>query len=400
MRKPTAFSCALLLASAPAFADPMVFVNVAQDGLSGQHTLKVMREAVSKNSPEAPLKSSVVLEEPVAHTPPGPKQILAEVNRLLNEGKAAYNRSNLDGATEAIAQAEAMAMSTEPLPETFEALAELERLNGLIALKQKDPAAADEAFKNAFTLKPELASLDSSMGVYARMLKSKDRGQGQVVIKAEPMTAWVSIDGAKAQTGTSAPLEAGTHFVAASREGYLGQIQRVTVPKGKVVPVSFVLPEATNESELVVARANVSAAAGDASRALSAKKIAELMKTRFVVLVRPDDAALYDTQTFRLGAFEPIEKAVQTATQALRGEAPRPLITDAEVKAAEVRREEAAVAAQPSDWYKKPWAIATGAVLLGGIIAGVTAGIVVSSNKPPTYSFSSWCHASDCPPLN
>ena len=196
----------MLLAASSAFAaESVVFVNSANDGVSGQHTLQIMKEAVVKQDPalQSSVKSFIVLEEPTAHAPPSPKQVLSEVSRLLNEGKAAYNRANLDSATEAIAQAEAMARSTEPWPETFAALAELERLTGLIALKQKDSAAADEAFRNAFMLNPQLASLDSAMGVYARMLKSKDRGTGQLVIKVDPLTAWVTIDVATSKTTTT-----------------------------------------------------------------------------------------------------------------------------------------------------------------------------------------------------
>lgn len=399
--KTPAIVCALL-AAAPAAADTIVFVNVASDGASGQHTLKVMRDAVLKNEPaaEASLKSSIVLEEPTAHAPPSPKQVLKEVDRLLGEGKAAYNRANLDAATEAIAQAEAMAMSTEPWHETFTALAELERLTGLIALKQKDSAAADEAFRNAFLLNPQLATLDSAMGVYARMLKSRDRGTGQLVIKVEPLTAWVMIDGQKAQSGVSAPLEAGTHFVSASREGFVGQIQRVSIGKGKVLPVNVTLLEAGNEPDLIVGRATLLAAQTDASLALGAKKVADLTKARFVVLVRPDDAAIYDNVAFRLGPFQPIDQGIAAATDAVRGRAPKPLITDAEVKAAEEKRATASAPFFSDGWYKQPWVIAAGGGAVVVIVGAIVIGVVASSGKPPTYTFNKWCHASDCPPLN
>lgn len=393
----------MLLLSAPALAaDTLVFVNAASDGASGQHTLQVMKDAVLKADPSfAPsIKSSIVLEEPSAHVPPSPKQILADVNKLLTDGKAAYNRSNLDVAAESVAQAEAMAMSTEPFPETFDALAELERLAGLIALKQKDSAAADEAFRNAFLLKPDLATLDSAMGVYARMLKSKDRGTGQVVIKVDPLTAWVTIDGQKAQSGVSGPIEAGTHFIAASREGYSGQIQRITVGKGKVVPVTLNLQPASNEADLVVARATLLSAQTDASLALGAKRVAELMKTRYVVVVRPDDAAIYDATSARLGPFTKIEPAIGDTVTALKGTTPKPLITDAEVKALEERRAaEAAANAGPTDWYKKPWVIGAGAGAVVVVVGVIVTAAVLGSKTTTTYTFNNWCHASDCPPL-
>lgn len=395
---------ALTLVSLPALgAENIVFVNAANDGASGLHTLKVLRDAVVKAEPpaEKAIKSSIVLEEPTAHVAQGPKQVLAEVNRLLTDGKAAYNRGNMDGATEAIAQATAMAMSTEPWPETFTAIAELERLTGLIALKQKDSAAADEAFRNAFLLNPQLATLDSAMGVYARMLKSKDRGTGQLVIKVDPLTAWVMIDGQKAQSGVSGPLEAGTHFVSASREGYTGQLMRITVPKGKIVPVNITLLEATNEPDLMVARATVLAAQTDAAMALGAKKVSELMKARFVVLVRPDDAALYDATRAQLGPFTKVEPAIAAIVDALRGAVPKPLITDAEVKSIEEKRaQEIAAGASPDAWYKKPWVIGTAAGAVVVIVTTVVVIGVVAKRNPPTYSFNNWCHASDCPPQN
>ena len=393
----------LLLAADGLAAESLVFVNGATDGASGQHTLKVMRDAVLKADPsfERNIKRSIVLEEPTANVPPGPKQVLAEVTRLLNEGKAAYNRANLDVAAESVAQAEALAMSTEPWPETFSALAELERLAGLIALKQKDSAAADEAFHNAFILKPELASLDSSMGVYARMLKAKDRGTGQLVIKVDPLTAWVTIDGVKAQSGVSPQLEAGTHFVAASREGYTGQIQRINLGRGKVVPVTLNLQEATNEADLVVARATLLTGQTDASLALGAKKVADLTKARFVVVVRPDDAALYDNTTARLGPFTKVEPAIAAAIDALRGGAtPAPLITDAEVKSAEEKRAQEVIRNGPTDWYKKPWVIGAAAGGVAVVIGVVVTAAVLGSKTTTTYSFNNWCHASDCPPLN
>ncbi|MBL8952051.1 MAG: PEGA domain-containing protein [Myxococcaceae bacterium] len=384
-------------------AETIVFVNAANDGPSGLHSLKVLRDAVVKADPtaEKAIKSSVVLEEPTAHVAQGPKQVLGEVNRLLTEGKAAYNRGNLDGATEAIAQATAMAMSTEPWPETFTAIAELERLTGLISLKLKDSAAADEAFRNAFLLNPQLQSLDSAMGVYARMLKSKDRGTGQVVIKVDPLTAWVMIDGQKASSGVSGPLEAGTHFISASREGYTGQLQRITVPKGKIVPVNLTLLEATNEPDLVVARATVLAAQTDAAMALGAKKVSELMKARFVVLVRPDDAAIYDATRTQLGSFTKIDPAVTAIVDALRGAVPKPLITDAEVKNIEEKRaNEIAAGASPDAWYQKPWVIGAGAGAVVVVVATIVTVAVVAKKNPPTYTFNNWCYASDCPPRN
>jgi hypothetical protein len=199
----------------------------------------------------------------------------------------------------------------------------------------------------------------------------------------------------------SGPLEAGTHFIAASREGYTGQLQRITVPKGKVVPVNLALLEATNEPDLVVARATILAGQTDAAIALGAKKVAELMKARFVVLVRPDDAAIYDATTARLSPFTKVEPAIAATLEALRGATPKPLITDAEVKQLEEKRAADAVAAtNPDAWYKKPWVIGAGAGAAVVIIGTIIVVGIAAKRNPPTYTFNNWCHASDCPPLN
>jgi len=166
------------------------------------------------------------------------------------------------------------------------------------------------------------------------------------------------------------------------------------------VQVTFTLSEASNEPDLIVGRATVLAAQSDGAVALGAKRIAELSHARFVVLVRANDAALYDQATARLGGYTPVEPAIAAISEALHGATPKPLITDAEVRAAEDQRAADAKAAGPTDWYKRPWVIgaSAGAVVL--IASAVVLGVVFGSNHPPTYTINNWCHASDCPPLN
>src|SRR4051812_34008491 len=125
-------------------AEPMTLVNIASDGASGQHTVTVVADALVQKDPlvEKSIRRVMVLEEPSAHAPPSPKQVLAEVTTLLNQAKAAYGKGTVDAAVESLAQAEAMLLATEPLPEAFALLSELQRVTGLVALKQKDSNAA------------------------------------------------------------------------------------------------------------------------------------------------------------------------------------------------------------------------------------------------------------------
>jgi hypothetical protein len=378
----------------------MTLVNIASDGASGQHTVTVVADALVQKDPlvEKSIRRFVVLEEPSAHAPPTPMQVLAEVQKLLNEAKAAYGRGTIDAAVEALAQAEAMLLATEPLPEAFATLSELQRVTGLVALKQKDSNAADDAFRQALALDPTLAQRDSAMGSYARVLKSHPTGTGKLDVHVDPLTAWVLIDGQKADPGVSRELEAGTHYVSASRGGYAGQIQRVIVYKDKTSPVKLNLQVTSNEPELLSARNALVAAQSDAALALGAKRIAELAKVRYVALVRSDEIALYDQQSTLLKPFEPIPESADHLLVALHGAAPAPIITPEEVKAQE--KASASAAAAPTPWYKNPF-------ILGGIGAGVVAvvvvGIVVGTvAKSPTVRFNvdNWCHASDCPPAN
>ena len=78
-------------------------------------------------------------------------------------------------------------------------------------------------------------------------------------------------------------------------------------------------------------------------------------------------------------------------------------MTEADLKAADLQKQEEAKAltAVPTPWWQKPWVIGAGAgavVVIGAIVAGS----VYAATRPPvyTYSVNSWCHASDCPPLN
>lgn len=378
----------------------MTFVNIASDGASGQHTVTVVADALVQKDPlvEKSIRRLVVLEEPSAHAPPTPKQVLAEVGNLLTQAKSAYGRGAVDAAVEALAQAESMLLSTEPLPEAFATLSELQRVTGLVALKQKDSNAADDAFRQALALDPALSQRDSAMGSYARVLKSHPQGSGKLDIRVDPLAAWVLVDGQKADSGISPVLEAGTHYVSASREGYIGQIQRVIVYKDKTTPVKLNLQPTSNEPELLSTRNALVAAQSDAALALGARRIAELTKVRYVALVRSDEIAVYDQQSTLLKAFEPIPEAADHLLVALHGSAPAPLITQEEVKAQE--KASAAAAATPTPWFKNPF-------ILGGIGAGVVAVVVVGvvigvAAKPPTVRFNvdNWCHASDCPPAN
>src|SRR3954468_7144501 len=136
---PLVRTAALLLPTHRA-AEPPTLVHIASGGPSGQHTVTVVSDSLIQRDPlvEKSIKRFIILEEPSAHAPPTPKQVMAEVNGLLNQAKSAYNRGAVDNAVEALAQAEAMLLSSEPLPEAFTTLSELQRLCGLVALKQKD----------------------------------------------------------------------------------------------------------------------------------------------------------------------------------------------------------------------------------------------------------------------
>jgi hypothetical protein len=388
--------CALVASSAR--AEIVAFVNIASDPTSGQHTCTVLRDALLQRDPsvEKSVKRVLVLEEPSAHAPPTPKQVLEEVSRLLASAKTAYGRNEIDAAVESLAQGEAMLLSTEPLSETFAMLSDLERVNGLVALRQKDSNAADDAFRQAINLDPMLSTRDSAMGSYARSLKTRSGGQGKLDVHVEPLTAWVEIDGQKANAGLSPVLEAGTHFVSASRDGYVGQIQRVVVYKDKTTPVTLQLSQSTNEIELAAARKALLAAQSDASLALGAKRVAELSHARFVALVRPDDVAIYDQSKTLLSGFVPVPVAIEQLLKAIRGEVPAPLVTQEEIEKA--REPEAP--SDPNAWYKRPWVwgAAAGGVVLISIIVGAS----VAASRPPTYHYSvmSFCHASDCPPVN
>jgi tetratricopeptide (TPR) repeat protein len=390
---------------AAAVGEPLTFVNIASDGASGQHTTTVVADSLVQRDPlvEKSIKRLVILEEPSAHAPPTPKQVLGEVTGLLNQAKAAYNRGAIDSAVESLAQAEAMLLATEPLPETFSTLSELQRLTGLVALKQKDSNAADDAFRQAINLDPSLPQRDSAMGSYARVLKSHPPGTGKIDVRADPLTAWVLIDGQKADSGLSPAIEAGTHFVSASREGYTGQIQRVIVYKDKTVPVKISLQTTSNEPELLVTRNALLAAQSEASLALGAKRIAELTKARYVALVRSDEIALYDAKNTMLKSFEPIPEAADHMLVALHGSAPPPLITQEEVVAQKKASEQAqarAAASPTPEFLTNKWTYigaGIGVVVITGVI--VTA-VVASSPTHLRYSVDNWCHAADCPPAN
>jgi hypothetical protein len=385
---------------AAAAAEPLTLVNIASDGASGQHTVTVVADALVQKDPlvEKSIKRIMVLEEPSGHAPPTPKQVLAEVSTLINQAKAAYNRNAVDNAVESLAQAEAMLLSTEPLPETFAMLSELQRVTGLVALKQKDSNAADDAFRQAIALDATLPQRDSAMGSYARVLKSHPPGTGKVDIRVDPIAAWVTVDGQKAESGVSGVIEAGTHYVSASREGYVGQIQRVIVYKDKTQPVKITLAAAGNEADLLATRNQLMAATSDSGLALAAKHIAELVKVRYVALVRSDEIALYDHQSTMLKAFEPIPEAADHMLAALHGAAPvTQLITPQEV----IAQQKASEPVVEKPWYKTPYAIG-GCAVAGAVVVGVVIGVVVAVTRPPVvrYTLDNWCHASDCPPAH
>src|SRR5581483_10811609 len=117
-----------VLLPAAAAAEPLTLVNIASDGASGQHTCTVVADSLVQRDPlvEKSIKRFVILEEPSAHAPPTPKQVLAEVTRLLNDAKSAYNKGAVDNAVEALTEAQAMLLATEPLPEAFTTMSELQ----------------------------------------------------------------------------------------------------------------------------------------------------------------------------------------------------------------------------------------------------------------------------------
>src|SRR5207302_1074328 len=97
----------------------------------------------------------------------------------------------------------------------------------------------------------------------------------------------------------------------ASREGYAGQIQRVVVYRDKTARATLALSARSNETELLGARKALLEAQTDGALALGARRVAELMHVRFVVLVRPDDAAVYDNSKSVLASFAAVPMAVE-----------------------------------------------------------------------------------------
>lgn len=315
-----------LAAGGAAGGEPRIgFANAARDGAAGRAAIDAIRQGVVAKSGyrdlgEGPARET--LEEPIS-SDGGAGAVLARAAERMAAAKEAYASFELNGALDALHQAESLLGGVRPSAETVALLAELNLLRGLVRIAGQEADRAVEAFALVYRLTPERRGLDPGVHrpqvvtLYGRAVDAVEQApRGRLRVVTEPPGTVVWIDGRPAG---EAPLEvelgAGEHYVVATLPGHAPRTERVPIAAGETSSLELLVPRLPAEARARSVRAQV--ASGELEPERAARTLADLASVDALVLVRQRDdgsleAAVWDARSGRLSAFGPatVERVV------------------------------------------------------------------------------------------
>jgi len=204
--------------------------------------------------------------------------------------KEAYANQDFDTALKIIEEDEGRILRAAAAGDPLPALAELAEWRGLIAAQKNNEDEAVDWFRTSYRFN-SARQVDKRLARPAvRKLMKKARREtdamGKLLVKADPDTAMVQIDGEKPQaTGTKIDVPAGTHLVTITAEGRTSYSEMIDIKEGKTeaMPISLEA-ESTDDRAAKLVDATVTAAPGKA-RLREAKKLSNVTGTKRYLMI-------------------------------------------------------------------------------------------------------------------
>ncbi len=288
--------------------------------------------------------------------------------------KEAYANQDFATALKIIEEDEGRILRSAAAGDPLPALSELAEWRGLIEAQKANEDEAVEWFRTSYRFNSarQVDKRLASPGVRKLMKKARKEtdAMGKLLVKAEPESAMVQIDGEKAQpSGSKIEIAAGGHLVTITAEGRTSYSEMVEIKEGKTesLPISLET-ESTDDKAAKLVDATVTAAPGKA-RLKKAKALSGVTGTKRYLMIEDagDDRVtvrLYDVDMKKVSKpVDLLDSASSATIMRLVNAAldPENLVDATQITVIQQERRQR--------WYERWYVwVGVGAVIGGGVL--------------------------------
>jgi hypothetical protein len=288
--------------------------------------------------------------------------------------KEAYAEQDFATALKIIEEDEGRILRSAAAGDPLPALSELAEWRGLIEAQKANEDEAIEWFRTSYRFNParQIDKRLASPAVRKLMKKARKETEsmGKLLVKAEPESAMVQIDGDKPQpSGTKIEVAAGVHLVTITAEGRTSYSEMVEIKEGKTesMPISLE-DESSDDKAAKLVDATVTAAPGKA-RLKKAKALSGVTGTKRYLMIEDagDDRVtvrLYDVDMKKVSKpVDLLDSASSATIMRLVNAAldPDNLVDATQITVIQQERRQR--------WYERWYVwVGVGAVIGGGVI--------------------------------